>query len=105
MKTLLRGRILTFHVDPAGTDDNHLYIEERAILVENGIIVGKGGYSKLADPALPVIDHRPHLIMPGFIDPHIHFPQVQVIASWAKQLLDWMGCAIRPSAAMTKQRR
>ena len=28
--------------------------------------------------------------MPGFIDPHIHFPQVQVIASWGAQLLDWL---------------
>jgi guanine deaminase len=90
MKTLLRGRILTFHADPAETDDNHRYIEDGAILVENGIIAGIGAYSELADPALPEIDHRPHLIMPGFIDPHIHFPQVQVIASWGKQLLDWL---------------
>src|SRR5690606_32369941 len=36
------------------------------------------------------VDHRPHLIMPGFIDPHLHFPQVQVIASWGAQLLDWL---------------
>jgi cytosine/adenosine deaminase-related metal-dependent hydrolase len=90
MTTLLRGRILTFHGDPAETEDNHRYIEDGAILVENGIIVGIGDYSELADSALPVIDHRPHLIMPGLIDPHIHFPQVQVTASWGKQLLDWL---------------
>ena len=96
MTTLLRGRILTFHGDPAETEDNHRYIEDGAILVENGIIVEIGDYSELADSALPVIDHRPHLIMPGLIDPHIHFPQVQVIASWGKQLLDWLNGYVFP---------
>jgi guanine deaminase len=96
MKTLLRGRILTFHADPAETEDNHRYIEDGAIIVENGVIVGIGNYSELADSALPVIDHRPHLIMPGLIDPHIHFPQVQVIASWGKQLLDCLNGYVFP---------
>ena len=31
-----------------------------------------------------------HLIMPGFIDSHIHYPQTQVIASYGEQLLDWL---------------
>jgi guanine deaminase len=96
MKILLRGRILTFHADPVETDDNHRYIEDGALVVDGGIIVGVGDYSELADPALPVIDHRPHLMMPGFIDPHIHFPQVQVIASWGKQLLDWLNGYVFP---------
>jgi guanine deaminase len=96
MKTLLRGRILTFHADLAETEDNHRYIEDGAIIVENGVIVGIGNYSELADSALPVIDHRPHLIMPGLIDPHIHFPQVQVIASWGKQLLDCLNGYVFP---------
>ena len=41
-----------------------------------------------------VIDHRPHLILPGFIDAHIHFPQVQVIGSWGEQLLDWLNAYV-----------
>jgi guanine deaminase len=35
-------------------------------------------------------------MMPGFIDPHIHSPQVQVIASWGKQLLDWLNGYVFP---------
>ncbi|MBX8828507.1 amidohydrolase family protein, partial [Ochrobactrum sp. SFR4] len=27
---------------------------------------------------------------PGFIDTHIHFPQSQVVASYAAELLDWL---------------
>jgi guanine deaminase len=37
-----------------------------------------------------VIDHRPHLILPGFIDAHAHFPQMQVIASFGTELLEWL---------------
>ncbi len=28
--------------------------------------------------------------MPGFIDPHIHFPQMQVIASFGTRLIEWL---------------
>jgi guanine deaminase len=37
-----------------------------------------------------VIDHRPYLIIPGFIDAHAHFPQMQVIGSYGAELLDWL---------------
>ena len=30
------------------------------------------------------------LIMPGFIDAHVHYPQTQVIGSYGAQLLDWL---------------
>lgn len=102
-RTLLRGRILTFHADPAETDDNHLYIENGAILVVDGIIEAVGDHDELRRQGLAdgarEIDHRPHLILPGFIDPHIHFPQVQVIASWGAQLLDWLNRYTFPEEA------
>ena len=37
-----------------------------------------------------VDDHAGCLIMPGFIDAHIHYPQTQVIGSYGAQLLDWL---------------
>jgi len=99
MKTLLRGRLLTFHADPAESEDNHRYIEDGALIVENGRIAAIGRYADLAAPGIAEIDHRPHLILPGFIDPHIHFPQVQVIASWGVQLLDWLNRYTFPAEA------
>ncbi|MDE3175917.1 MAG: guanine deaminase [Pseudomonadota bacterium] len=99
MKTLLRGRLLTFHADPAETADNHRYIEDGALVIENGRISALGRYTDLAAPDRIEIDHRPHLILPGFIDPHIHFPQVQVIASWGEQLLDWLNRYTFPAEA------
>jgi guanine deaminase len=94
MKTLLRGRLLTFR-----SETSHSYIEDGALIVEHGRIAAVGRYSELAAPGLAEIDHRPHLILPGFIDPHIHFPQVQVIASWGEQLLDWLNLYVFPEEA------
>ena len=91
---LLRGRILTFNAEPLGPDDTgaYTYIENGALLIGDGIIIASGLYDDLilrAEQA-EIIDHRPNLLMAGFIDTHIHFPQVQVIASWGAQLLDWL---------------
>ncbi|MDO5705947.1 MAG: guanine deaminase [Paracoccus sp. (in: a-proteobacteria)] len=88
--TLLRARVLDFHADPAETDDNHRYFPDGAILIDDGRIVAVGDYASIRRKGAVEIDHRPHLILPGFVDPHIHFPQVQVIASWGAQLLDWL---------------
>ena len=90
MKTLIRGRVLSFHADPTETTDAYTYIENGAVLVEDGRILAVGNYPDMSWEEAVEIDHRPHLVMPGFIDPHIHFPQVQVIASWGAQLLDWL---------------
>ena len=99
MQHLIRGRVLDFHADPAVTQDNHRYWEDGAIVVQDGRIVAVGDHADLARPDLPETDHRPHLIMAGFIDPHLHFPQVQVIASWGAQLLDWLNTYTFPEEA------
>ncbi|MFD1881819.1 guanine deaminase [Paracoccus pacificus] len=99
MKHLIRGRVLNFHADPAETEDNHRFIEDGAIIVEGGKIAAIGDYADLRADGLAETDHRPHLILPGFIDPHIHFPQVQVIASWGTQLLDWLNTYTFPEEA------
>ncbi|MDA4846085.1 guanine deaminase [Hoeflea poritis] len=92
---LIRGRLLSFKDAPKSIDDtgSYTYEEDGAVLMENGHIVAAGGYDavKSQAPADAIeTDHRPHLIMPGFIDAHIHFPQMQVIGSYAAALLEWL---------------
>lgn len=99
MQQLIRGRVLDFFADPADTEQNHRYHENGAILIEDGRILAVGDHADLAREGVPEIDHRPHLILPGFIDPHIHFPQLQVIASWGAQLLDWLNTYTFPAEA------
>lgn len=92
--TLLRGRVLRFLREPEGIEDtgSYAYDEDGAILIRDGLVAAIGPADEVLPlaPDLPVIDHRPHLLMPGFIDTHIHMPQAQIIASWGAQLLDWL---------------
>ncbi|RDE09078.1 guanine deaminase [Pelagibacterium lacus] len=92
---ILRGRVLTFVSEPNGPDDHesYRYIEDGAVVVEEGRIVSVGAWDAglaLVAPKADVIDHRPGLILPGFIDTHIHYPQMQVIGSYATDLLEWL---------------
>jgi guanine deaminase len=66
------------------------YRPDHWLLIEDGHIVG-------AEPQLPADwaqatrhDHRGRLVMPGFIDTHVHSPQLDVIASYGTELLDWL---------------
>ena len=93
--TLIRGRLLSFHRAPMSIDDSAAYSYESdgALLVAGGQIVASGAYAAVkagAPQDVAEIDHRPHLIVPGFIDTHLHFPQMQVMASYAANLLEWL---------------
>jgi guanine deaminase len=93
--TLIRGRTLSFSRAPLSIDDTGAYAYEAdgALLVESGLIVASGSYDAVKAQAaddVAEIDHRPHLILPGFIDTHLHFPQMQVIGSYAANLLEWL---------------
>ncbi|MBB3711844.1 guanine deaminase [Limimaricola variabilis] len=101
--TLLRGRLLSFSAQPQDPDDTgaYRYEEDGALLLRDGVILASGTHDEVAPQAggATVIDHRPHLMMAGFIDPHIHFPQLQVVASWGRQLLDWLNGYVFPEEA------
>jgi guanine deaminase len=58
------------------------------LLVDGGRIVGR----QAADPGdgWRRVDHRGRLVMPGFIDTHVHMPQIDVIASHGADLLQWL---------------
>ncbi|MBX5159889.1 guanine deaminase [Rhizobium sp. NZLR1b] len=93
--TLLRGRLLSFHRAPLSLADSqsYRYEEDGGLLVEDGLIAAVDSYADVkakAAEGTAEIDHRPHLILPGFIDMHLHFPQMQVIASYAANLLEWL---------------
>ncbi|MCL6706886.1 guanine deaminase [Pseudomonas sp. R2.Fl] len=93
--TLHRGRLLSFRRAPQSADDHdsYLYESDGALLVEDGRIAAAGPFDRVKAAApddVEIVDHRPHLILPGLIDTHVHFPQMQVIGSYAANLLEWL---------------
>jgi guanine deaminase len=92
---LLRGRLLSFLTRPEGVEDraSYRYEQDGGVLVRDGRIEAMGDFSLVSERAgkgVEIVDHRPHLILPGFIDAHAHFVQMQVIASYGAELLDWL---------------
>src|SRR5690554_2391450 len=91
-RTILRGRVLSFHRAPQGLDDadSYLYLEDGAVSIEDGSVVALGDFSAADISGAVVIDHRPNLILPGFIDLHLHYVQSQITAAYAGSLLEWL---------------
>ena len=92
--TIYRARLLDFLDEPLEGEGSQSvrFVEDGGLAISGGLIVGRGDFSAVhkAYPDAVIVDHRPHLILPGFIDTHIHFPQVQVTASYAGALLEWL---------------
>ena len=90
---VLRGRLLDFTADPAVAGRDALrYVEDGILVMDGGRITARGPADEIL-PTLgdtPIEDHTGKLILPGFLDLHIHFPQSRVIAAFGTQLMDWL---------------
>ncbi|TPG47178.1 guanine deaminase [Sphingomonas glacialis] len=93
-----RGELLLVAHDPRDRADAIRHEPDGLLIVEDGIVVARGPYADLA-PLYPgvAIEPLPGLIVPGFIDAHIHYPQMDRIASHGAQLLDWLDRHIFPA--------
>ncbi len=92
-RTILRGRTLTYLRAPEAIDDRDAWVfeEDGAVVVAGGRIIAAGPFASVPrQPGDTIVDHRPYLIMAGFIDAHAHFPQMQVIGSHGAELLGWL---------------
>ena len=69
------------------------FIEDGAVAIRDGLVEALGEARDVLSrtpPDASIDDHSGCLILPGFIDAHIHYPQTQVIGSYGAQLLDWL---------------
>jgi guanine deaminase len=71
----------------------HAYHPDGLLVVEDGHVAAFGAYADIAStvPDGTTVTELPgRLITPGFVDAHVHYPQVDVVAAWGAQLLDWL---------------
>jgi guanine deaminase len=88
-----RGSLLHFLADPAFSGQSHDWHEDGLLIVADGKVQAAGGYEALhatLPPGTEVHDYSGKLLMPGFIDTHVHYPQTDMIASPAEGLLPWL---------------
>jgi guanine deaminase len=91
----LRASLLHCLGDPGEEPqpDSFEYFDDGVLLIDDGSVVAAGHADALL-AGLPantkIMDYRGKLIVPGFIDCHVHFPQLDIIGSFGAQLLDWL---------------
>ena len=95
MTTAFRGSIFHCTADPGeGANPEAVeYFEDGLLLVEDGRVAALDAADRLL-PGLSantkIEDLSGKLIVPGLIDCHVHYPQIDIIGSYGEQLLDWL---------------
>jgi guanine deaminase len=93
MRLAIRASLFDFSADPSFTSGALRRVDDGLLIVEGGRIEASGEYAALRariDAQTTVLDYSGCLVTPGFVDTHIHLPQLDVIASPASGLLEWL---------------
>jgi guanine deaminase len=97
--TLYRAAVVDTPGDPfAGEPADALAADQDGgVLVRDGIIVARGPFGSLHAeyPTEPVTELSGGMLLPGFVDTHVHYPQIRAIGGLGMPLLDWLErCAL-----------
>jgi len=88
----IRADLLDFAGDPGFVSTDAFgrvrYTPDHWLLVEDGRIAGR--QAQEPDASWHKHDQRGRLVTPGFIDTHVHAPQIDMIASYGAELLEWL---------------
>ena len=94
-----RGPLLHFLADPGAAaapelaPDAVAYFTDGLLMVENGLVSAAGAARDLLtrlDGSWELSAYPDKLILPGFVDCHIHYSQTDMIAAHGEQLLQWL---------------
>jgi len=93
--TAIRGALVTFSGDPfiEGVAATRHHEPDAIVAMANGRIVDCGAardVSARLPAGTPVVAYANALITAGFIDGHVHYPQIPVIGAGGRNLLDWL---------------
>lgn len=101
--TAIRGRFLDIQNTVAQAREIHdqvRYVEDGLLITHNGKIQWFGSWQdgqKQLPPNIQVQHYPDQLIVPGFIDTHIHFPQTEMVGAYGEQLLEWLNTYTFPT--------
>lgn len=93
--SVIRGSALTYTGDPFSEPSESAlrYVHDSILILEDGLITAFGDAGSIL-PTLPdgieITTYNDSLILPGFIDCHVHYPQTQIIGAGGEALIDWL---------------
>ena len=90
----VRGALLTFDADPFAAGASAVrYEPDGMVVMRDGRVQDAGpvrAVSEVLPAGTPVTRYANALISPGFVDAHVHYPQLPVIGAGGVALLDWL---------------
>lgn len=93
-----RAELLSVPRDPRDAPDAVRHEVDGLLVVEDGIVIDRGDFATLSGKYAGVpVELLQGLVVPGFVDAHVHYPQTDRIASYGEQLLDWLDKHIFPA--------
>ncbi|MDX1303556.1 guanine deaminase [Photobacterium sp.] len=93
--------------NPEDIEKNVRYIEDGLMLIANGRIEWVGNWQDGKDMVPDSVRIRSYpgkILMPGFIDTHIHYPQAEMVGAYGEQLLEWLNNYTFPTEARYKDK-
>src|SRR3954452_17195561 len=101
MTTILRARVAHTPRDPFHAPGALEAFDDGAIAYDEGTITDVGDFRVVRGnhPDATIEDRRDCIALPGFVDTHVHFPQIPVIGAMGLQLLDWLDQRTLPEEA------
>jgi guanine deaminase len=100
---LFRGTFLDTPDDPFGGGALRAEDDGGLLVGDDGTIRARGSFGTLASahPDASVVDLRGGLVLPGFVDTHVHYPQLRCIGGLGMPLLEWLErCALPEEARL-----
>jgi guanine deaminase len=101
MTTVIRARVAHTPRDPFVHDDALRTFSDGAVAFADGRILACGSFADVAAayPEGETIDARDAFLLPGFVDCHVHYPQIGVIGAMGLELLEWLRTRTLPEEA------
>jgi guanine deaminase len=104
LRTAYRASIYHCLRDPGNEPDETAgeYFEDGLLIVNDGCVEHLGEASSLLDgvtAGTEFVDMRGKLILPGFVDCHVHYTQIDIVAAYGAKLLDWLNRYAYPAEA------
>jgi guanine deaminase len=101
MTTIVRAQVAHTPKNPFLDESALEVFDDGAVAVSGGRIAACGEYAgvRRAYAEASVVDARDAVLLPGFVDCHVHYPQVRVIGAMGLELLDWLRLRSLPEEA------
>jgi len=101
METIVRAHVAHVPRNPFVVDGALEAFEDGAVAFADGRILACGGFASVRGryPEASVVDARDAILLPGFVDCHVHYPQIGVIGAMGLELMDWLRLRSLPEEA------